>query len=344
MRCQPFDLGQVAGLAIGQQPDCGRGISHARAYRAYSPIVLAFANDKRIREPMLNNDAPSLDHLGWIGPDLAAGAAAWERLGFTLSRTSPQMGFTGPDGALEPWASANRCAVFEQGYLELIGIIAPERFNPWTAYLVRGAGAHIAAFRVGEADAAYPPLAARVDGFDAPVQRRRMAPLGLHEDGGEAEMRFRNIFSQDDHWPEGRYIVIEHQTPDILWQPDLLVHANGAKALVEALFAAPDPGPTRDRLARLANRPAVETPNGWRIDTDGGTLTIMTLAALDARFPGVDAPARPAVIGAVVGVEDLGAARAFMTANEIELESSSDGLEFTAGPDAAGGIIAFKQL
>jgi hypothetical protein len=70
----------------------------------------------------------------------------------------------------------------------------------------------------------------------------------------------------------------------------------------------------------------------------------MTLAALDARFPGVDAPARPAVIDAVVGVEDLGAARAFMTANEIELESSSDGLEFTAGPDAAGGIIAFKQL
>ena len=92
---------------------------------------------------MLNNDAPSLDHLGWIGPDLAAGAAAWERLGFTLSRTSPQMGFTGPDGALEPWASANRCAVFEQGYLELIGIVAPERFNPldglsrprcWCAY------------------------------------------------------------------------------------------------------------------------------------------------------------------------------------------------------------------
>ena len=157
-------------------------------------------------------------------------------------------------------------------------------------------------------------------------------------------MRFRNIFSQDDHWPEGRYIVIEHQTPDILWQPDLLVHANGAKALVEAIFAAPDPGPTRDRLARLANRPAVETQDGWRIDTDGGALTIMTLAALDARFPGVEAPARPAVIGAVVGVEDFGAARAFMTAHEIELESSSDGLEFTAGPDAAGGIIAFKQL
>ena len=118
---------------------------------------------------------------------------------------------------------------------------------------------------MGEADAAYPPLAARVDGFDAPVQRRRMAPLGLHEDGGEAEMRFRNIFSQDDHWPEGRYIVIEHQTPDILWQPDLLVHANGAKALVEALFrctrSRPNAGPPGSPGESSSRRNA-----GWMAD------------------------------------------------------------------------------
>lgn len=289
------------------------------------------------------NDAPALDHLGWIGPDLTIGARAWERLGFRLSRISPQMGFTGPDGALEPWASANRCAVFKQGYLELIGITHPDRFNPWKTYLARGAGAHIAAFRVGEADAAYPSLADRTGGFDPPVQRRRMAPLGLDQSGGEAEMRFRNIFSQDDDWPEGRYIVIEHQTPDVLWQPELLEHPNGAEALVEAIFTAPDPGPTRDRLVRLTNRPAVETTEGWRIDTDGGLLTITTPTALAARFPGVECPDRPAVIGAVVSVADLAAAKAFMTANEVELESSTDGLEFTAGPDAAGGIMAFKQ-
>lgn len=291
----------------------------------------------------LDNTAPALDHLGWVGPDLDIGAQAWTRLGFTLSRVSPQMGFTGPGGALEQWASANRCAVFEQGYLELIGIVAPERFNPWTTYLARGAGAHIAAFRVADADTAHPKLARRVDGFDPPVQRRRMAPLGLSEAGGQAEMRFRNIFSQDAEWPEGRYIVIEHQTPDVLWQPDLLTHPNGAKALVEAIFAAPDPGPTRDRLARLANRPAEETADGWRIDTDGGAVTIMTPSGLAKRFPGIECPNRPAVIGAVVAVEDMRAAKALMTANEIELEASSDGLEFTAGPDSAGGIIAFKQ-
>lgn len=291
-----------------------------------------------------NDEAPALDHLGWIGPDLDGSAKAWERLGFTLSRVSPQIGFTGPDGALEPWATANRCAVFEQGYLELIGIIAPERFNPWETYLARGAGAHIAAFRVGEADAAYPMLADRVAGFDPPVQRRRMAPLGLAESGGEAEMRFRNIFSQDDAWPEGRYIVIEHQTPDVLWQPALLQHPNGAKALVEAVFSAPNPGLTRDRLANLTNRPAQEAAEGWRIDTDGGALTIMTPRGLSKRFPGIEAPDRPAVIGAVVAVEDMGAAKTLLTTNDIELETSTDGLEFTAGPDAAGGIIAFRQF
>lgn len=281
--------------------------------------------------------APALDHLGWIGPDLAAGAAAWERLGFRLSRVSPQMGFTGPGGALEPWASANRCAVFEEGYLELIGLTDPSRYNPWETYLKRGAGPHIAAFRIQTADVAYPPLAQRVSGFDPPVQRRRMAPLGLVEADGEMEMRFRNIFSQDAHWPEGRFIVIEHQTPEALWQPVLTDHPNGAVALVEAIFTAPDPGPTADRIARLLNRETTDTEGGLALEAQGGgRLTVLTPAAFQARFPGAPAPDRPAVAGAVVRTRSLDAL-------DAPLQTSPDGSRYAAGDAAAGGTIAFVE-
>lgn len=287
---------------------------------------------------------PTLDHLGWIGPDLHEAAAAWERLGFTLSRVSPQMGFTGPDGALEPWASANRCAVFEDGYLELIGIVDPARHNPWLAYLERGAGPHIAAFRVAEADPAFPPLASRVDGFDPPVQRRRMAPVGLAEAEGETEMRFRNIFSQDAFWPEGRFIVIEHQTPEALWQPVLTRHANGARALLEAIFVAPDIAPTTDRLARLLDRPAEATVDGARIvAAGGGLISILRLDVFSARFPGAAAPDRPAVAGAVVQVDDLVSLRAHTSANGVTLADAPGGGVYVAGAAAGGGLIAFVE-
>ena len=81
-----------------------------------------------------------------------------------------------------------------------------------------------------------------------------MAPIGIGEDGGEMEMRFRNIFSRDSAWPQGRFIVIEHQTPDALWRPEFTMHANGAQALVEAAFTAPEPEPTVRRLERLLDR------------------------------------------------------------------------------------------
>lgn len=282
------------------------------------------------------SNRPTLDHLGWIGPDLAAGAAVWTRLGFALSRISPQMGFTGPGGALEPWASANRCAVFRSGYLELIGLTDPTRHNPWQAYLARGAGPHIAAFRVANADAAYPALSARVPGFDPPVQRRRMAPVGVAEDGGEVEMRFRNIFSQDAFWPEGRFIVIEHQTPKALWQPALMDHPNGAVALVEAIFTAPDPAPTAGRLEGLLGRPLA----GGAGDTG---VTILTPAAFARRFPGAAAPDRPAVAAAVVRVPSLSRLLTLWAANGVLGTTTPDGAVFVHGPAAGGGVIAFTE-
>ena len=75
-----------------------------------------------------------LDHAGYIVNDLEAGAARCQALGFTLSPASPQMGLNA-DGTFIPWETANRCAVFETGYVELIGVHKPERFNPWSGFL-----------------------------------------------------------------------------------------------------------------------------------------------------------------------------------------------------------------
>ena len=152
----------------------------------------------------------SLDHVGFMVRDLDAAVARWERLGFLLSRRSPQMGKVPGESEMAPWASSNHCAMFEHGYLELIGITNPENFNPWSRFLDRFEGPHITALRCENGEEAYKSLSGRIDHFDPPLQRLRNAPYG----DGVREFRFRNIFSQDDHYPEGRYIIIEHQTPE----------------------------------------------------------------------------------------------------------------------------------
>jgi len=277
---------------------------------------------------------PSLDHLGAIVRDLAAGASRWERLGFTLSPPSRQSGRM-PDRSDEgPWATANRCAIFERGYLELIGIVDEAAYNPWTRFLARFEGLHLLALRVENADAAYADLAKRTSTLNAPVQRARQLDVG----GIEGTMRFRNIFSHDEAYPEGRYIVLEHQTPGYLWQPRYLTHPNGALALESALICADDVHAQRARLETiLGTRPSEGADGVIRFaPSNGGRLELHGAAGFEERY-GWRPPALPCFAGVEVSFASRDAAARLMVDNGIPLERRGD--EWFVGPAHTNGFI-----
>jgi hypothetical protein len=258
-----------------------------------------------------------LDHAGVIVRDLGANARAWERMGFLLSPVSRQSGRMPGRDETGPWATANRCAIFRDGYLELIGVVDDACFNPWASFLDRFEGMHILALRVESADEAWETLGripAHGGQFNPPVQRER----SLDVDGELRTMRFRNIFSRDAQCPEGRIIVIEHQTPQYLWQPKYLDHPNGAVAL-QAVFLCCDLAghdlPTHPcaRIAALTGARPVRTSRDsllLRADT-GHEYCALSPEAFERRF-GAAAPAVPAYVGATVRFADRGRAAALM--------------------------------
>ena len=260
-----------------------------------------------------------LDHTGQMRADLDAGAAALERLGFLLSPETPQQGAVPGTSGMQPWATANRCALFHRGYLELIGIRAPERFNPWTRFMARYEGIHIAAFRCASADRAWPDMAAL--GFAPPVQRARSTPAG--------EMRFRNIFSEDASWPEGRIIVIEHQTPEMLWRPELLEHPNGATALRLCLWVSDRPG---DLAARLI---------AFGADLDG--FAVLSPEAFADLFPGEAAPPLPCMAGQVIAFADLDRAIRLMEASGVPVGRDSLGRAFVGQAHNNGAVMVLVE-
>jgi hypothetical protein len=276
----------------------------------------------------------SLDHLGAIVRDLAAGAKRWERLGFSLSPVSRQSGKM-PDRADEgPWATANRCAIFQRGYLELIGIVEPTAYNPWEKFLARFEGLHLLALRVENADAAYADLATRTHTLNAPVQRARR----LDVNGVESTMRFRNIFSRDEAYPEGRYIVLEHQTPEYLWQPRYQTHPNGALALEAALVCADDLQAQRARLETILGvPPSEEGDRGLRFaPAGGGSIELRNAAAFEDRF-GSRPGARPCFAGVEVRFANRAHAAKLMEDNGIPVERR--GGEWFVGPAHTNGFI-----
>jgi len=285
-------------------------------------------------EPNASPLPVSLDHLGAIVNDLAAGAARWEKLGFLLSPVSRQRGRMPERDEDGPWATANRCAILQQGYLELIGVVDDAAYNPWTRFLARFEGLHLLALRVTNADAAFSELAARTDTLNAPVQRAR----NLDVDGAEKTMRFRNIFSRDEAYPEGRYIVLEHQTPGYLWQPRYLTHPNGAIALEAAMVCADDVPMQRKRLEAVTGVQAIGGTDGvLRFSpAGGGAIELHRTQGFEARY-GWRPKALPCFAGVEVRFADSKVTAKLMEDNGVPVQRR--GAEWFVGPADTNGFI-----
>lgn len=277
-----------------------------------------------------------LDHTGCIVNAFAAGAAQWERLGFQLTPVSPQRGAVPGRAGFHPWATANRCVILRDTYLELIGVVDPAAFNPWARFIAKNEGLHILALRCADAESAHAILSARTDALLPPVPRERI----LDVDGEPRAMRFRNIFSRDDIWPEARYLVIEHQTPEFLWQPRYQRHANGAIDLVAVTFVADDPSTLIPRLTALGA--ALVTENGATISAQlpgRGSINIMS-STLFAQTYGY-AP-HSGLQAITVSFSDLEQTLTLYKSRGVAVTTSRDG-QWIAPRDANGFVLHLVQ-
>jgi hypothetical protein len=264
--------------------------------------------------------ALALDHVGLCARDPAPLWAAWEALGFALSPVARQSGRRTPDSPVELFGSANRCAFLNHGYVELLGIEDAALFaNGLDRFLARYAGMHILALGIGETEQNLARL--RRGGLDIPGVAWLQRPV---EPGGPIA-RFARLPFPDA--PEGRVQLVQHLTPELVWDARWMGHRNGAIALDAAILVAANPAETTARLAKLAGLPAEPDPlAGFRLRLPGAvgaagpqspkretTIRILPPEALPRALPGVAAPTLPFMAGMVIRTEDATAkARALL--------------------------------
>ncbi len=235
----------------------------------------------------------------------------WESLGFALSPVARQSGRRTPDAPVELFGTANRCAFLQHGYVELLGIEDASLFaNGLDRFLARYTGMHILALGIGETEENLARL--RRGGLDIPGVAWLQRPV---EPGGPIA-RFARLPFPDA--PEGRVQLVQHLTPELVWDARWMGHRNGAIALEAAIVAAENPAETTARLARLAGLPAEPDPlAGFRLRLPGAeraagphspkretTIRILPPEALPRALPGVTAPALPFMAGMVIRTED----------------------------------------
>jgi hypothetical protein len=291
--------------------------------------------------------AIALDHVGLCARDPAPLWAAWERLGFALSPMAQQSGRRTPDGPVEPFGSVNRCAFLRHGYVELLGIQDATLFgNGVDRFVERYAGAHILALAMTDADGNLARL--RRGGLDIPGIAWLQRPVEAGAPPGGPTARFARLPFPDA--PEGRVQLVQHLTPELVWDARWMGHRNGADALEAAILAAANPAETTARLAKLAGLAAEPDPlAGFRLRLPGAArvagpdspametrIRILPPEALPRALPGVVAPTLPFMAGMVFRTVDKGAsARALLRG--MELREMAEGFMVLVPPERAGG-------
>lgn len=269
--------------------------------------------------------------------DLEAARAAYEKLGFTIT----------PRGSHIGWGTANYCIMFEEDYIELLGIVDPslETNGLDRALAERGEGLLGLALSTEDPDMTHRSLVeAELGPSDLITLKRR---LELPE--GEVLPEFRLIRLTSSAGLEAKHLFIcHHLTPELIRRPEWQEHANGARHINSVVVVVEDPGALADYYRRLCGWINVTlTDNTLTVHFGRGSLIFVNDRDIDLLFPGLtmhdELPPLPHLIAMSVAVEDLERTEALLRSNGVKTRKIANGTLRIQPEDACGVLLEFTS-
>ncbi len=212
--------------------------------------------------------------------------------------------------------------------------------------VARYEGLHIVAIGCGDADAAYAEFQKAGAPVEAPRALERDAAFGP---GGKEvrRARFRNMYVDRQAFPEAKFIFLEHLTRDVIWQPRLMAHPNGAIGIAAAYFVVADPEATAQKFAPLFSDRVERFPGVVKLTLDRGTLWLTGEKHWRERVPGSFVPPVPSPAGFGIKVESLDSTRRLLEANGVKVHEAMKGAGpaslWVAPEDGCGAAIQFMH-
>jgi len=285
-----------------------------------------------------------IDHLVLPVRDLAVARRFYEALGFT----------TTPD-ALHPWGTGNFLVQLQGNFLEILGIVAPEKivapqpgYFSFGAYnrnfLTRHEGFSMLVFESGDARADQREFAAKGLETYAPFDFERKAKL---PDGAEVTVGFSLAFVTDSRLPEAVFFTCQQHAPQYFWKPAYQSHRNGAARCGEVMLCTKEPEALAGLFEALQGPRAVRRESGsLAVRTARGLVTVATAERLAARFPDLTMPSGrngPYFVGYSIEVEDLDRLAGLVRQGGIPFHRADTSL-WIAPATAFDVLIAFAEF
>lgn len=281
-----------------------------------------------------------LDHVGLFVPDFDASPRRLKELGFSLTPFVAHMASTGPGVAATPSGTGNQCAIFDQGYLEMLGpTVDTPLSRQLRAQLDRYPGWHLIAFAADRPEENHERIGQ--DGFK-PLPLVRLA-RPVPTDTGEQTCRFSVIRVPPEVMPEGRIQIVTHHTPELVWQPRYRRQPNGAAALTGVLVCVDSPGEAAERFSRFVGVEPLERTDTWELGLHKGRVVFIQARRFRELYPDRELPCTPCIAEVSLRTDDLAATRHCFDGAGIRYETPGDDALRVPGAEALGASFLFHE-
>ena len=282
----------------------------------------------------MNTPTTGLDHCIVLVHELEAAEQMMRRLGFAPAPRGVHSDHMG---------THNHCIMLERGYFEVMAVRFPtERNLRWRNALAVREGASAVALQTRDAAGAELFFRDRDIGTIGPLEFSRV----VMSDGHEQLARFTTLNLSENVLPLPAFLC-QHHTPELVWQPELVVHPNTANALLGAVLVAVEPQVTAQRIAMvLGCKVDASDRDVYRVMLGEHFFDVVSAGALATRYESVvlDTGAQPLTFAAlVVGARDLDVACDYLSENGVVYSHSSTGAVVITPHYACGTIIELRS-
>lgn len=274
------------------------------------------------------------DHVGYYSENLSEAAARFSAMGFTVA---PPSRFVE-----QPFAT---CAiVIGDAYISLSSVLDWDTAPDWMK-LGMGRGLQAFVLRGHDLPAIFKRIGPDGNGtlqLDGEVQTigRRVVV-----EGREDLARFRVLRLKRRSLPGlSRCNYCEHLTPELLWRPELLQHANGALAIHTITAVHENPASTLDFYRELFGQAEITAGGDLLADCRSTRLRLVTPARLKQVWPEIApdfVPGEPLLAGVTLATSDLAAARRVLQDAGIAGFATPSGGVAVPAADAYGAVVEF---
>lgn len=268
-----------------------------------------------------------IDHVIVGVRDLEQARATYERLGFRVTPRGRHLG----------WGTANYCLMFQDDYVELLGIVEPDRFsNNLDRFLEEREGLLSIVLRTSD------PQATRGAWQRAGLDPAEVADLGrlLEPD---TELRFQNVMLSPDATGGVPLFACAHLTPGRMRESSWLEHPNGAARIRSVTVVTEDPGAYWEPMGQVFGTTSLtDTDDTLAVHTGrSGMLLFVTPDDLEVLHPELEtiaAEQNPVIAALTLRVADPDATASFLDAQGVPYRRDAAGA-VGIGPEHTHGVL-----